>query len=75
MHIKKRFLRIAKQFTDESKRDWVYKPYGKNPRSMSVIQLEASNNTELSTKLLKGMFPELEMIEAIDKALKPHKEA
>ena len=56
MHIKKRFIRIAKQFTDEAKRDWVYKPYGKNPRSMSVIQLEAKNNTELSTELLKDMF-------------------
>ncbi len=56
MHIKRRFIRIAKQFTDEAKRNWVYKPYGKNPRSMSVIQLEARNNTELSSKLLKGMF-------------------
>ncbi len=56
MHIKKKFLRIAKQFTDEAKRNWVYKPYGKDPFSMSVLQLEASNNTELSTKLLKEMF-------------------
>ena len=56
MHIKKKFIRIAKQFTDEAKRDWVYKPYGKNPRSMSVIQLEARNDTELSTKLLKEML-------------------
>ncbi len=56
MHIKKRFIKIAKQFTDEAKRNWVYKPYGKNPRSMSVIQLEAKNNTELSTELLKDMF-------------------
>ena len=56
MHIKKRFIRIAKQFTDEAKRDWVYKPYGKDPFSMSVLQLEASNNTKLSTKLLKKML-------------------
>ncbi len=56
MHIKKRFIRIAKQFTDEAKGNWVYKPYSRNPRSMSVIELEASNDTELSTKLLKEML-------------------
>ncbi len=56
MKIKKRFVKIANQFTDEAKRNWVYKPYGKNPRSMSVIQLEARNDTELSTKLLKEML-------------------
>lgn len=54
----KQFIKIAKQFTDEAKRNWVYKPYDtkEKPRSMSVIQLEASNDTKLSKKLLKEMF-------------------
>ena len=56
MHIKKRFLRIAKQFTDEAKRDWVYKPYWTKPRSMSVIHLESMSDTKLSKKLLKEML-------------------
>ena len=56
MKKRERFLKITKQFTDESKRDWVYKPYGKNPRSMSVIEFEAKFDTKLSKKLLKEMI-------------------
>ena len=50
------FIKIAKQFTDEAKGNWVYKPYRKNPRSMSIIELEAKFDTKLSKKLLKEML-------------------
>ena len=58
MNQSKQFIKIAKQFTDEAKRNIVYKPYDTKiqPRSLSVIQFEAMKDTKLSKKLLKEML-------------------
>ena len=54
---------MCKRVPEETKRNLVYKPYGKHPMSLSIIQLEVDNDTKRGIKILNEMGYEDDWLE------------
>ncbi len=53
---RERLLKLIKQFPEKTRRDLVYEPYGKEPRSLNVVYLEVKMDTKLGRELAKEML-------------------
>lgn len=53
---RKKFLRLCEELTDYAKSNICLEPYGKNPRSLSVIESEVKSNTKLGHKILNEIY-------------------
>ena len=55
MKAKTKFIKWFNRYPEESRKDLVWNPYGKNPMSMNVLFIEIKYDTGLGKKLLRDM--------------------